>query len=571
MDSDREDITDTINEQKKGFEIFAIKVALIFSLPIVTKLARLFDYSTEEIDKFCHAKDPGSDFIHSLQEKNIIKFSDISRILEALKAVDLRKVSDDVKRLFQQSHENVENEARKKLLINALKKTYTDFFNDIQPIPFKDRLLHVNEVFLEGGIEVFHMKGLRESWEKLDSHHCILDDSRKTATRFLLLAKPGFGKSTLAQQLAYDWRNKIEESPLREVEIFILLKLSQVNHSFSIFASIKHLLLSSEPKLSTKNVHDIMSNTKSVVMVLHDFDKYVQTVTTDYKDDVIEILKGQMFPTFRVILTTDPSCIPREMPQSTIKVRLTGFDSDAQDKYFHEALGTTEEVKKIKSEIEGNQMMCELCKVPFFFGLILNLVSEGNVPFSYKTVTKFFRYMIGSFHEQMKNKLRKEERSKQEKINADHRKLDKLSFEALTEENQEGKWIKQELRSFIGEALYDQYVAVGILVEEEVVKIDESPNTPTSALVQRKTQTKFYHSIFCQWFAAHYISAQARWFNFENKLKKLYASGSQYVFQFACGLNPASTSSIIKYLQKCKDSGDLIQRCLLEQNENLQK
>lgn len=571
MDPEIEDSTDAISKHKNGFELFVIQVASIFSLPIVTRLARVFDYSTEEIDKYSHAKDPGSDFIHSLKEKHIISFSDISRITEALKAIDLRGISDDVERLFKRNRENVKNEAQKKILIHALKNTYTEFFDKLQPSPFKDKLVHVNEVFFDCGVEVLHTEGLHESWERLESRHCILDDPQKASTRFLVLGEHGFGKSTLVQQLAYDWRNKCEQSPLREVEIFIFLKLSRVIHSLSIFASIKELLLSSEPDLSAENVHEIMNNAKSVVMVLHDFDKYVQKVNKSKKYDVIEIIKGQMFPKFRVILTTVPSCIPNGMPQSTIKVRLTGFDSDAQNIYFCKALGTTEELMKIKSEIEQNPMMVELCKIPFFFGIVLNLISEGNVPFSFKTVTKFFRYMIGSFHEQMKNKLRNEDRSKQEKINADHRRLDKLSFEALTEGNQEGKWIKQELRGLIGGALYDQYVAVGILVEEEVVMVNESPNAPTSTLVQRKTQTRFYHSIFREWFAAHYISAQRRVLNFENKLRKLYASGSKYVFQFACGLNPASTSSIIKYLQKCKDSGDLIQRCLLEQKENLQK
>lgn len=457
--------------------------------------------------------------------------------------------------------------AWKKILINALKRTYTDFFNDIQPIPFKDRFLHVNEVFLDSGIEVLHMKGLHESWEKLESHHCILGDSRKTLTRFLLLGEPGFGKSTLIQQLAYDWRTKCEQSPLQEVEIFIFLRLSQVNHSFSVFSSIKRLLLSSEEQLSPENVKETVKSAKSVVMVLQGFDKYVQTVRNDKKDDVIEIIKGEMFPNFRVIVTTTPSCIPRGMPQSTIKIRLTGFGSDAQDKYFHEALGTTEEVVRIKSEIEGNPMMLELCKIPFFFGIVLNLISEGNVPFTFKTVTKFFRYMIGSFHEQMKNKLRNEDRSKQEKINVDHRKLDKLSFEALTEVNQEGKWVKQELRRFIGEALYDQYVAVGILVEEEKVKVDESPNAPTSALVQRQTQTRFYHSIFRQWFAAHYISDQARTFNFDKKLKKLYQYDSEYVFRFACGINSVASPKIINFLKKCENSSNLVKLCTLEHKE----
>lgn len=571
MNPDTEDITDAISQEKKGFELFVIQVASVFSLPIVMKLARVFDYSTQEIDNYGHAKDPGPDFIHSLKEKHIISFNDISRIIDALKAIDSHEVSDDVKRLFEKSREKAKSEAWKKILVSALKRTYTDFFNDIQPIPFKDRFLHVNEVFLDSGIEVLLMKGVHESWERLESHHCIFEDSRKTSTRFLLLGEPGFGKSTLIQQLAYDWRMKCIQSPLREVEIFIFLKLSQVNHSFTVFSSIKRLLLSSEQKLSTENVEKILNNAKSVVMVLQGFDRYVQTGKSDNKDDVMKIIKGQMFPNFRVVVTTTPSCIPRGMPQSTMKIRLIGFDSNAQDKYFREALGTTEEIMNIKSKIEDNPMMLEICKVPFFFGVVLNLISEGNVPFSFKTVTKFFRYMIGSFHEQMMNKLRKEDRSKQEKINADHRKLDKLSFEALTEENQEGKWIKQELRRFIGEALYDQYVAVGILVEEEVVKVDESHNVPVSALVQRKTQTKFYHRIFRQWFAAHYISDQARSFNFENKLRKLHSSDSQYVFQFACGLNPASASSIIKYLQKCKNSRDLIESCLLEQKENIQK
>lgn len=457
--------------------------------------------------------------------------------------------------------------ARKKILINALKRTYSEFFNDIQPIPLKDKSLHVNEVFLGRGIKRLEMRGLHETWETLESHHRILEDLGKTATRFMLLGEHGYGKSTLAQQLAYDWRTECRNSPLREVEIFILLKLSQVKHSTPIVVSIKKLLLSNEPNLSTDNVQEILSSTKSVVMLLEGFDKYVQEVKKKIKDEVMETIKGEMFRDFRVILTTTPLCKPRGMPQSTITVKLTGFDEDARDKYFRSALGETKEFLEIKSEIEANPMMCELCRVPFFFGIVLNLISEGKVPFSFKTVTKSFRYLFASFYEKMKSRLRDKDQTKNYDSSAkDHRTLNKLSFEVLTEQKQEERWVKKELRKLIGVSLYDHYIAVGILVEEEAVRIDESPNIPTSSLVQRITRTRFYHRIFRQWFAAHYISSQAKTFNFDKILKKISQSYSEYVFQFACGINSIASSKIIKYLQKCENS-EIVELCILEQKE----
>ncbi|KAJ8019220.1 Protein NLRC5 [Holothuria leucospilota] len=567
---------DSTTEPSTGFGQFLLEVASLLTFVTVEKLATTFNYSPKDIEDYGNNKSPGYIFVCSLKEKGIINPSDITLLIDALKAIDLYGVAEDASRLFERlcgelkpNMEISSNTEAQSSFIKQLKDTYHELCNRVQPIPFiRDRLLCVNNVFVDSGIEYFHRVGAKEIWQPLDSYHEIFTDARISSTRFILFGEPGYGKSILALQFAYDWYKSCLRSPLKNVEILIFLKLRQLFRVKSIFTAVRQFLLPHESKLSEGDIIEILYSSKSVVIVLDGFDEYAHK-TGKGDDDVTKIIKGRMFQKFVVILTTRPSYKPEDMAARTIQLRLTGFDSVSQNKYIEKALigNDIKEIEKIKKCIEQNPILRDLCEVPLFFAMFSHMTHEKQIPVTFDSVTGFFRYMMGCFHEHMKNKLQDTELKMYIKLEKDHHKLDKVSFEALSGEKQEIVWMKGKLRKSIGKDLYDQYLQVGILIEEEIVIVNNTPGSPTSALIERKTQTTFYHKLFCEWFAAHYLSEYATksfTLNFSKTVGKLDPFDLQYVFRFACGINPDASSKIIKHLQKLEGGDKFAVLCILE-------
>lgn len=184
---------------------------------------------------------------------------------------------------------------------------------------------------------------------------------------------------------------------------------------------------------------------------------------------------------------------------------------------------------------------------------------------NFKSVTNFFQHMVACFHEHMKNKMDDPNVEESELFEKDHRKLDKLAFEALSGKDLQAVWKQEDLRRQLGRKFYEAYVRIGILVEEESLQFVKQ--------LQRKTEVRFYHKVFCEWYAAHFLS------NYASKLlsiklgdivKKISPFRLQYLYQFACGLNPSVAGKIIKYVKKLDGGDKFAILCVMEQTESIE-
>ncbi|PIK55065.1 hypothetical protein BSL78_08015 [Apostichopus japonicus] len=138
----------------------------------------------------------------------------------------------------------------------------------------------------------------------------------------------------------------------------------------------------------------------------------------------------------------------------------------------------------------------------------------------------------------------------------------------MSGKNQKLVWNREQLRNELGHEFYDQYLRIGIFVEEEVLNIADTPNAQYD--IQYNTEAHFYHKIFCEWYAAHYIAEQlsGRYTACINKLlKKLDPFDLQYLYRFACGINKIAGEKIIRYLQQKKESTKFAILCMLEQED----
>ncbi|PIK50681.1 hypothetical protein BSL78_12414 [Apostichopus japonicus] len=192
---------------------------------------------------------------------------------------------------------------------------------------YRDRLYCVDKVFVEGSVHFLvadeaGVRGQETSWERLESYKRIYSDRRIKSTRRILEGEPGYGKSTLTLQLAYDWCNGVQDSPFGDVEILILLRLRQLGGVKSIYRAINRFLASGS-RLSDKDIEDVLKNTSSVEILLDGYDEYPdQDKITG--NDVRSIIMREMFPNHDVTLTT--RYLPKKFPKLTKRVKLTGFD-----------------------------------------------------------------------------------------------------------------------------------------------------------------------------------------------------------------------------------------------------
>ncbi|PIK42089.1 putative NLR family CARD domain-containing protein 4 [Apostichopus japonicus] len=210
----------------------------------------------------------------------------------------------------------MENESSEKAerFIEHLKAKYEIFYDSVQPIPYiKDRMYCVDKVFVEGDIEYMTgISGGEAQWDKLLSYQELVKENCLKTKRQILEGEPGYGKSTLSLQLLYDWCNSLSKTPLCGVDVMIYLRLRQLGGVESIVSAIRQFILPRDSDISEEDIKEIMNQMKFVLVLLDGFDEYPDQESTE--TDIYHIMKKNMFQGFNVILTTRPSCVPKDLP-----------------------------------------------------------------------------------------------------------------------------------------------------------------------------------------------------------------------------------------------------------------
>ncbi|KAJ8043002.1 NLR family CARD domain-containing protein 4 [Holothuria leucospilota] len=453
--------------------------------------------------------------------------------------------------------------------LKQLKDRYMDLYNAVKPIPYiKDKMLCVNNLFVDRCITFKDSNG---EWISLDTYHDVFSDPKIKSERLFLEGEPGYGKSTVTLQYAYDWCNSVDDSPLKEVDILILLRLRQLGGVSSFYRAIKQFLLPKESTLTENDLKTILLKSNSVVVILDGFDEYPDQDSRT--SDVISIIAREMFPKFIVLLTTRSSCLPHKYSPSTKRLRLTGFTDDARKNYIRKAVVDNEQILgEIESYLNENLILSDLCQVPLFFVLFAHTMYENEHFRNLNSATKFFRHMISCLHHHLKNKPQDADICNANLLAKGHDKLKIIAFKALNEKRKRMVWSKEELCKEIDQKFYDLYKDMGILVEEEVLDITDERLHLNSDHVQYRQEVRFYHKSFCEWYAAHYLSAfiqQNPALDLKECLGNLHPVDVQYLYRFSCGLNPDSAKQIIQYLAEIEGGDKFAILCILEQTGNI--
>lgn len=453
----------------------------------------------------------------------------------------------------------------KVIFLEELKTNYSVQYEAMCPIPYiRDRYYCVDDIFVEGGFERLNGNDNRAKngkWEKINCYHKIFDKIANVSERIIIESNPGYGKSTLALKFAYDWCNSVKDSPLAGVDMLILLKLRHLSKDYSIFQAIKKFLLPRDSPLCEKAIELVMRESKSTVIILDGYDEYPD-IETDSSSNIVSMIRMEMFQQSVVILTTRSFMLPKSYPPKTNRIRLTGFDEGARDLYISRAVVGDNNVvaKQIRQSLQENPVLRSLCQVPLFFVMYAHMTHDSKSTLEIKSVTSFFRYMIACFHAHLNNKMKNKDVRVLTRKQSDQDVLDEVAFDGLR--TKKFVWDKDVLCTRLGEALYNHYKQLGILVEEVFDEINYAGE------IRSKTEVRFFHKLFCEWYAASCLSRKVveKDSNLPDILQQIDPIHHHYLYRFACGLNVDAAKVITTHFNKIKGADTFAILCSLEQS-----
>lgn len=285
-------------------------------------------------------------------------------------------------------------------------------------------------------------------------------------------------------------------------------------------------------------------------------------------------------------------------------LRLKGFDDKARELYLRKVLvgDDNNTVDKVKEKMRENPFLEDICQVPLFYVLFAHLSTMEGTVLKFNSVTVFFRHIISCFHSHGKNKITDPvEKTKFESYERTHHALDEIAFEGLSGESQQLIWEKDFVCKKLGNEFYKQYISIGVLVEEEVRHIQDDPSHYSSQHIQYRQEVRFYHKLFCEWYAAHFLANYAAkpevtldprnddhdtnnpgndielegsiqknpHDKYQNVLENLHPADIQYLYRFACGLNATAAEKIYQYVTSKYGGDKFAILCLVEQTGKL--
>lgn len=486
------------------------------------------------------------------------------------------------------------SEGKKTQFVKELRKKYRNLCGSIRPVPFLRDKYDIDQLFVDSGIKFLEERQIgskeQEKWTGFKNYKAVFTDPRMKSNRRIIDGEPGYGKSTLALQITHDWY--CGTPPMNDFEILILLRLRQFRNVPTIYIAIKKFLLPKDSKLTEDDIEGILDSSSTVIL-LDGYDEYPGRGTkgTGVEDIIEDIVNEDMCQEYDVILTTRTSCLPPDYSRDTKRVRLTGFDDDARDKYIRNVVagGNSEDADRITQFLRDNPVPADLCKIPLFFSMIAYMVHKEERFFNLRNFTDFFRHVIKCFYKNRQIKFTQGVKDQE----LDHGAVDKIAFKGLCEDAQQISWGKDELRKQLGDELYDEYVHIGFLIEEEGVYDFDA--------MDYKTETRFFHKLFVEWFAAHYLIKEATvpgaefepwqdvWVDPRggavsrsqgskslatekaHELRSLTPHDVYYMYRYACGLNHDAALKIIEHLGKNRNFDKYTLLCITEWTGSLEE
>ncbi|XP_041466135.1 uncharacterized protein LOC121416743 [Lytechinus variegatus] len=203
----------------------------------------------------------------------------------------------------------------------------------------------------------------------------------KLPTRILISAPAGRGKTTAVAKMAHDWVHREDGSGLEDLPLLFVVKFRNTSHTTSIGEAIISQLLSDVKDLTPEGLEEFIRQHQGICHIILDgLDEYAGISSSS---NIMRILRREMFPQCRVIVTTRPHLEDMfsqgDLPRVYTKMEIEGFSLENARDYIDRFFTSVQKPMKadgLKVYLDEQPLIEELVKTPLFCLMVCHLWSE---------------------------------------------------------------------------------------------------------------------------------------------------------------------------------------------------
>ena len=197
--------------------------------------------------------------------------------------------------------------------------------------------------------------------------------------RVLIEGAPGIGKTTLAEEIVFQWSLG---NILKEKKLLLLIYLRDlVCQTITSFESLIEHYIKNVVHLenSETSIHMINSQGEKVVLILDGYDELPieQIKSKEFFINKVLAAKGRSFTKCMLIVTSRPNVSVRLHKMVDHRVEILGFTEANRMEYIRQALkGNEKDIKMLQIFLHKNPAINSYCYIPLNMTMLLYLFNE---------------------------------------------------------------------------------------------------------------------------------------------------------------------------------------------------
>ena len=320
--------------------------------------------------------------------------------------------------------------------------------------------------------------------------------------RIVVFAAAGKGKTTAVAKMAYDWMNRTQGSPLRDVPLLFILKLRNIHPEASLGQAITSESLSEVADLSSEKLEKfIRKNQDMCWLILDGLDEYSGSLTPKEHtqcSNIARILNCLDLGDMRVLVTSRPhvekAFMHKEIVNAYARMEIEGFSRDNSFEYIKKFFKNEEQEDALKKYLGQNDVINELVLTPLFCLMICYLWREKFL-LGINTQTKLFDSVTQFLWHHVKSKDEKYD-EKWLKITLNH--LGMVALKGLLDNSNKLLFTCEDFQPY--PQVINDGCNLGLISETN--SFSWTPFQPQA----KKTYIEFYHKLAQEHCAATYLA-----------------------------------------------------------------